>query len=82
MSGGRYGYVHVRIEELADEIRIKGGGHAAPPQLRKAFTEHLRKVAAALKAIEWNDSGDGDAEEAALIRAVFKGSSSRPEGAK
>ena len=28
--------------------------------LRRAMRKHLNKVAAALHAIEWNDSGDGD----------------------
>lgn len=39
--------------------------------LRRAFREHLEAVAKALRAIEWNDSGDGDSQEDALIRACI-----------
>lgn len=38
---------------------------------RKAFRKHLVKVAAALRAIEWNDSGDGASDEEELIRACL-----------
>ena len=41
--------------------------------LRQQFREHLIHVARALKAIEWNDSGDGDDEEDAVILAALKG---------
>jgi len=34
---------------------------------RKAFRKHLEKVSLALRAIEWNDSGDGSEEENELI---------------
>lgn len=39
--------------------------------LRRAMRKHLGKVAAALKAIEWNDSGDGADNEDELIRACL-----------
>lgn len=35
---------------------------------RKAFRDHLKKVAKALHAIEWNDSGDGADDENEAIR--------------
>ena len=35
---------------------------------RKAFRKHLNLIARTLKAIEWNDSGDGDDQEADLIK--------------
>lgn len=40
-------------------------------ELRKRFKEHLLDVAAAMKAIEWNDSGDGARHEKALILACL-----------
>ena len=39
--------------------------------LRRAFRKHLGKVAAALKAIEWNDEGNGAPNEGELIRACL-----------
>jgi hypothetical protein len=42
---------------------------------RRAFRKHLGLVAKCLKAIEWNDSGDGDSkEEALLLECVGKDS--------
>lgn len=41
-------------------------------QLRVAFRLHLQRVSAALRAIEWNDSGDGDWAEDQLIREVLR----------
>ncbi len=40
--------------------------------LRRAMRKHLLKVAAALHAIEWNDSGDGAPDEDELIRACLQ----------
>lgn len=40
--------------------------------LRRAMRKHLGKVAAALRAIEWNDSGDGDPDEEQLIRVCLQ----------
>jgi hypothetical protein len=71
VSGGSYDYAYSRIEELADRIRPDGSCSAAPPTLRKAFAEHLRTVAKACRAIEWNDSCDGDDNETALIVSVL-----------
>lgn len=71
MSGGAYDYVYSRIDDLAGEIRDAGGCSAAPPHLRRAFKEHLRVVALAVRAIEWNDSGDGDRDEEKIIREVL-----------
>lgn len=65
MSGGRYGYAYLKIEELAGDIRPTS-------PLRKAFKEHLYKVAAACHDIEWVDSQDcakGSEDEA--IRACL-----------
>jgi len=40
--------------------------------LRRAMRKHLLKVAAALHAIEWNDSGDGADNEEELIRGCLQ----------
>lgn len=68
MSGGSYNYAYSRISELADSIREHGNCSAATPALRKAFAAHLRDCAEACRAIEWNDSCDGDDREVDLIR--------------
>lgn len=49
MSGGSMGYLYhaVRDAEFIEDT-----------ELRKLFKLHLNKVAAALRAIEWVDSGD------------------------
>lgn len=62
MSGGHYNYAFGQIDNLAYEI-----SRDAKTPLRKAFVTHLQKVSRAAKAIEWNESGDGDPEEDALI---------------
>lgn len=69
MSGGSYNYAYQHIDELSYTIDEQPSGPtAAPGYLRRAFKEHLRKVARACRAIEWNDSCDGDDDEEALIR--------------
>jgi hypothetical protein len=71
MSGGSYDYIYQKIEDLAHNIRSEGCCSCASPAKRKAFARHLSKVAAAMKAIEWNDSCDGDDNEERLIMAVI-----------
>lgn len=71
MSGGSYDYGYRRIDDLADSIKKDGYCHAASPAKRSAFKELLAKVARAAKAVEWNDSGDGDEAEEALIDACL-----------
>ena len=73
MSGGRYEYAYERVERVSFEIAMDGGCHTASRPLRNAFRTHLVKVARALKAIEWNDSGDGDKDETELIQACLPG---------
>lgn len=76
MSGGSYNYAYRQIEDLAESIseragccELEGPGtYGSPPSLRRAFCEHLKRVAAACHAIEWNDSCDGHADEQRLIR--------------
>jgi hypothetical protein len=62
MSGGSMDYLYCRVQDAA---------FADNTPLRIAFREHLAYVAAALRAIEWNDSGDGDKTEDACIRACL-----------
>jgi hypothetical protein len=64
MSGGSmdYLYAQVRDAEFAEDTPA-----------RKAFRRHLNLVAKALRAIEWNDSGDGDDREDEAIRACLSG---------
>lgn len=73
MSGGSYDYAYARLDDFAEAMRGTGGcgDDAAPPALREAFREHLKLVARAMRAIEWNDSHDGDADESTLIRACL-----------
>ncbi len=70
MSGGSYDYAYGRVRDLADAIDANARGpHMA---LRKAFAEHMRKVADAAWAIEWVDSGDkATGDEVEPIRAVL-----------
>ena len=63
MSGGSMDYLYeqVGIAQFSENT-----------VLRRAMRKHLGKVAAALRAIEWNDSGDGDPDEEQLIRACLQ----------
>lgn len=65
MSGGSYDYAYRRVEEFADALEngVTGDGMSRPTGFansldRLGFAAHLRKVANAMKAIEWVDSGD------------------------
>ena len=72
MSGGSYDYAYRHLEDFAEALRLRTPGqcYAASPALRMAFAEHCEMVAIAMKAVEWNDSGDGDSDETRLIEAV------------
>lgn len=67
MSGGCYYYAHEKISRLAE--RIEQGANGDPRRL--AFAKHLVLVARAAKAIEWEDSGDGDSEYGEALDAVL-----------
>lgn len=63
MSGGSMDYLSVKVEEAHfHETTIE----------RKVFRDHLKKVAKALHAIEWNDSGDraDDDESEAIMECL------------
>jgi hypothetical protein len=62
MSGGSMDYLSYKVQDASFLCNS--------PQ-RRAFAKHLKKVAAALHAIEWNDSGDGAPDELQLIEAVL-----------
>jgi hypothetical protein len=65
MSGGSYDYAYTKLGDFIDEFSRRR--HGRP--LRQAFLEHLLIVQKAMKAIEWNDSGDGDPREREYIEA-------------
>lgn len=75
MSGGAYNYAYFKLSEMADQMESVGGcpPYCAPPELRERFREHLRLVARACRAIEWNDSCDGDDDELSLILECLGG---------
>lgn len=60
MSGGSMDYFYSRLEDAAEKF-ILSSMH------RIAVRSHMLKLAKALRAIEWNDSGDGDDQEDKLI---------------
>lgn len=62
MSGGSMDYLSYKVQDAAFRETTPA---------RRAFREHLSKVAAALHAIEWNDSGDGAVGEKELILACL-----------
>jgi hypothetical protein len=66
MSGGSLDYVYFKVEEASERI-----GCSENP-LHRAFADHLVIVSEALKAVEWNYSGDTGEEPANLaIRKVL-----------
>lgn len=59
MSGGSMNYLYSQLEDAKFRENTPG---------RIALRLHLDKLAKALKAVEWNDSGDGDDDEDDFIR--------------
>jgi hypothetical protein len=66
MSGGSMSYFSFRLEEVANQFQL----HSFR---RRALRKLILKLAKALKAVEWNDSGDGDPQEDQLIDEVLGG---------
>lgn len=64
MSGGSWDYFYINVEDVAGRLM------RSSKTLRVGLGSHLMDVAKAMKAIEWNDSGDGDDDEEQLLRAV------------
>ena len=63
MSGGSMNYLYTQVESAPFQLNT---------HLRRAFNDHLKKVALALHAIEWNDSGDGHDKEEMFILDCIK----------
>lgn len=61
MSGGSMDYFFARVTDAAETFKLDS-------MERIALRDHLLLLARALRAVEWNDSGDGDDKESALIR--------------
>lgn len=59
MSGGSMDYLYSKVLDASfNEHTV----------LRRAFRQHLKLIAEALRAIEWNDSCDGDDREEILLK--------------
>ena len=73
MSGGSYDYAYCKLEMLAGSIREEGGCGAeySRPALRRALKAHIYKLANAMRAVEWNDSCDGDDTEIAKLEELL-----------
>lgn len=68
MSGGSYDYAYLIVEHFAERLesgRTIDGRRtdSANCLARLGFAAHLRKVAEAMKAIEWVDSYDASSPE-------------------
>lgn len=66
MSGGSLNYVYTYVEDAAREVNVR-----ATCIEHRAFASHLRKVAKALRELEWVLSGDNaEGDEMSAIREV------------
>jgi hypothetical protein len=65
MSGGSWDYISEKFVEVGDRLVNENDAR------RVALGHLIRRVALALHAIEWNDSGDGHDGEAELIMACI-----------
>lgn len=68
MSGGAYLHAYRHVEDMADAMLTTPGGLEDVSPYRVWFREHLHHVATAMKAVEWEDSGDTEA--AATVQAI------------
>jgi hypothetical protein len=81
MSGGAYQYAHYQITQMQEMLveheqerdTTEHRDYAGQTALRRRFCRLLGLVAETCRAIEWNDSGDGDDDEEKLIRRCLKG---------
>ncbi len=65
MSGGSWEYVYRQFADVADRLSGSKESH------RRALAPQVAKLSKAMRAIEWNDSGDGDDAEVELCRACL-----------
>lgn len=77
MSGGHYDYAYVRVQEMADAMAdalpsLPARGRGINRPLRRRVIAHLRAVADLMRAVEWEDSGDG-ADWEGLARDLLSG---------
>lgn len=78
MSGGSYEYAYLVVERMAEALEdgVTFDGRRtedADSHVRLGFAAHLRLVAAAMQAVEWEDSGDCSPPHAALAIAAVTG---------
>ena len=89
MSGGAHDFAYQRVSNFIESVRNEQERLAQIDRLeplptprmtqehrrlREDFLEHLKLVADAMRAIEWEDSGDSGPEKTAeAIRNVFLG---------
>lgn len=73
MSGGEYRYAYKKVLDFIDDLKDVEpvDPEYSDQRLRALFVAHLHKVAEAMKAIEWNDSHDGDRTEKQKILACL-----------
>jgi hypothetical protein len=74
VSGGHYDYKYSKVIEFMEQLESDMDSKVVDEsELRRKFGKHLYNVAMAMRAIEWNDSGDGDDREEALIKLCIQG---------
>ena len=74
MSGGSWDYFCFQVDEVADRLAIEKS------PLRRAFGQHMKVVAKAMKEIEWVDSGDKSSPvDSDAIKEVFASVDNHPE---
>ena len=83
MSGGDWDYFYYRLQEVAERLiqeNTLGNIYERddeeitvtdPVPERLRFGQHLLKCAAAMRAIEWVDSGDSSTGDVEAIQEVF-----------
>jgi hypothetical protein len=67
MSGGHYDYAYEKVLRFVEKMERDGKNNTSD---RRALCTHLRLCAEAMRAVEWEDSGDG-ADENQKIEDVF-----------
>ena len=74
MSGGSWDYFTYKMDDVANRLKED------KEPLRRAFGEHMRLCAEAVRAVEWVDSGDwGDGDEMEYIRKALGDSAAEKE---